>query len=248
MERKGFWNRLKAEWYRRGLDYSTFSGPIVSIMLKKAPLARTFLDVGCGCGTLAIPLAKKGKRVTALDPSPHMLKILKRDIKRLGIKNIKPVNKAWAEVKLKPHDVIVCANVPELLKDSIGFLKETNALAKIAVFLVAGADPLADKFYYKELFPLIFNKPFLPRSDYLATYANIHSLGIFANVEIIDYAFDQPFKDMEEAMEFWKEYMGLVTDEHDEKLRGFLEKKLVRVKNGLLAKFRKKSAIIWWRK
>ena len=51
---------------------------------------------------------------------------------------------------------------------------------------------------------------------------------------------------MEEAIEFWKEYIGIVTEEHDRKLREFLDKKLVRKKGGLLAKFHKKSAVMWW--
>jgi SAM-dependent methyltransferase len=245
---KGGWNRLKARWYRKGLDYSDFADKVLSVILPKTEREKTFLDVGSGCGALALPLAKAGKKVTALDPSPHMIEILKEDARRLKLKNIKTIVAPWAGVSLKPHDVVLCANVPELLKDSKGFLKEANGLAKKFLFLVVGADPHADKFYYKELFPLVFNKPFGPRSDYLLSYSNLHSLGIFANVEVIEYDFDQPFSDMEEALEFWKEYMGIVTEEHDEKLRGFLSGKLKRIKGGLLAEFHKKSAVIWWRK
>jgi len=51
---------------------------------------------------------------------------------------------------------------------------------------------------------------------------------------------------MNEALEFWKEYMGIVTGEHDEKLRNFLENKLERFKEGLVARFHKRSAVIWW--
>lgn len=164
------------------------------------------------------------------------------------MKNIKTINAAWGEVEIKPHDVVICANVPELLKDSVDFLKQANAIAGKAVFLIEGADPNADKFYYKELYPLLFNKPFLPRTDYLKTYTDLHSLGIFANVEIIEYNFDQPFDDINEALEFWKEYLGIVTAEYDEKLKKFLEGKLEKCRDGLIARFHKKSAVIWWRR
>ena len=152
-----------------------------------------------------------------------MIDILNSDIKRLKIKGVKPVLAAWNDVKLKPHDVIICSNVPELLKDDAEFMKEADKLAKKAIFLITSVDPNADKFYYKELFPLIFGKPLPPKSDYLKTYSLLHSIGIFANVQIIEYSFDQPFNDMDEAIEFWKEYMGIVTGEHDEKLKKFLE-------------------------
>lgn len=245
---KGFWNTLKAKWYWKGLKYSTLPKAALSIILPKTRDCKTFLDVGSGCGTLAIALAKTGKKVTAIDPSPAMIKLLDEEIKNKKLKNIKTINTAWGEVELKPHDVILCANVPELLKDSIDFLRQANVLAGKAVFLIEGADPNADKFYYKEIYPLLFNKPFLPRTDYLKTYTDLYSLGIFANVEIMEYNFDQPFDDMNDALEFWKEYMGIVTAEHDEKLKNFLEGKLEKFKDGLIAKFNKKSAVIWWRR
>ena len=245
---KGFWNTLKAQWYKKGLRYSTLPKIALNIILPKTKGCKTFLDIGSGCGTLAIPLAKAGKQVTALDPSPAMIKILNEEIQNKRLKNIKTINAAWGAAALKPHDVIICANVPELLKDSKTFLKEAHKLARKSVFLIEGADPHADKFYYKELYPRLFNKPFLPRADYLKTYTDLHSLGIFANIEIIEYNFDQPFDDMNEALEFWKEYIGIVTGEHDEKLRNFLKGKLERFKGGLIARFQKKSAVIWWKK
>ena len=65
---KGFWNTLKAKWYQKGLKYSTLPKIALNIILPKTRDCKTFLDVGSGCGTFAIPLAKAGKTVTALDP------------------------------------------------------------------------------------------------------------------------------------------------------------------------------------
>ena len=246
-EGKGYWNRLKAEWYRRGLDYSTLPEIALSFILLRSKDSKTFLDVGSGCGTLSIPLARAGKKVTALDPSKAMIEILERDARDAGLK-VNTITAPWGASGLKPHDVIICANVPQLLKEPRKFIEEANPLAKKTVFLIENADPNADKFYYKELYPLLFGKPFGERSDYIKTYTTLHDMSIFANVEIIDYDFDQPFIDLDEAVSFWKEYIGIVTEEHDAKLRGFLEKKLVKKKGMLFAKFRKKSAITWWRK
>jgi len=244
---QGYWNRLKAEWYRRGLEYSTLPATVVPMILERAAGARTFLDAGAGCGALTIPLAREGKRVTALDPSRAMLDILEEDVKKEGLKGVRTIHAAWGEVEVKPHDVIICANVPALLKDDDRFLRDALRLAGKYVFIIAGAGPEADKFYYKDLYPLIFGRPFGPREDYLKTYVMLHGLGVCANVEMIEYDFDQPFDTLEDAVEFWKEYMGLVTDEHDEKLRGYLETRLVKKRKVLLAPFHKKAAVIWWR-
>lgn len=244
----GFWNRIKAGWYQKGLKYSSFPKNALPFMLSKAGHSKTFLDIGSGCGTLAIPLAKAGKKVTALDSSPAMIEILKEEIKRQGIKGITPVLSQWDRAKVKRHDVVLCANVPALLKGSIPFLKDADDCAKLAVFLIESAGPDSDKFYYKELYPLIFKKPFGERTDYLTTYMDLHSMGIFANIEIIEYDFDQPFDNMDEALVFWKEYMGIVTEEHDRVLADYLSKKLVQRRKVLLAKFHKKAAVIWWSK
>ncbi len=246
---QGFWNRLKARWYRKGLDYSDFADAALEVILPRAGSAKTFLDVGAGCGSLSVPLAKAGKKVTALDPAVAMLDILKEDIEKEGLgKRITPILSEWDAALVKQHDVVLCANVPELLKKPGGFLKEADATAKKAVFIIVNADPKADKFYYRELYPLLFNREFVKEGDYLTTYAALHDLGIYANIEMIEYDFDQPFDSIEEAIEFWKEYLGIVTEEHDAALKGFLSKKLVRKKGVLLARFHKRSAVIWWRK
>lgn len=252
----GFWNTLKARWYQKGLKYSTLPKTALDIILPETKDCKTFLDIGSGCGTFAIPLANVGKKVTAIDPSRAMVEILNEEIKNRKIKNIKTINASWGEVKVKPHDAVICANVPELLKSkdflrdiSMPVLKGFNSgWAKKMVFLIGAANPNADKFYYKELYPVLFNKEFPPKTDYMETYNALHSFGIFANINIIDYNFDQPFDDMEDALEFWKEHLGIVTEEYDEKLRRFLKRKLEKRNYGLIARFRKKSAIIWWRK
>lgn len=245
---RGFWNKLKAEWYRRGLERSGFPGAAMEVILPRARKCRSFLDVGAGCGSLAIPLAKAGKTVTALDASPAMINILDDEIRKQGLRGIKPVVSEWDTAVLKPHDALLCANVPTLLSEPEKNLMRMDSLARKAVFIIENADPHGDKFYYRELYPLLFNKPFGERADYFRTYSALHSLGIYANVEIIEYDFDQPFRDIEEAIEFWKEYIGIVTEEHDRKLREFLGKKLVKRRGQLLARFHKKSAIMWWTK
>jgi len=245
-DRPGFWNKLKAKWYKEGLAGSTFPSTVVPYIIAHATEAETFLDVGAGCGSLSLPLARAEKTVTALEPAPAMKTLLDEDIKSEGLTNIKTITSPWKAGLCEEHDVILCANVPALLKGSTDFIKEADAAAKKYVFIIESADPEADKFYYKELYPLIFNRKFGPKKDYIATYAALHSLGIFANVRIVEYDFDQPFASIGDALEFWKEHMCIVTGEFDETLKNFLSKKLVKKDGLLVSKIHKRSAIIWW--
>ena len=72
-------------------------------------------------------------------------------------------------------------------------------------------------------------------------------MGVFANVAIVDYDFDQPFRDLDGAVSFWKEHMRLSGDERDEFLREFLSKRLERSGDLLWARTPKRSAVLWWR-
>ncbi|SMB90200.1 methyltransferase, FkbM family [Thermanaeromonas toyohensis ToBE] len=58
------------------------------------------LDIGCGPGAYALVLARRVKRVVALDPSPEMLSILKSRMQAEGLSNIEPVQLTWEEVDL----------------------------------------------------------------------------------------------------------------------------------------------------
>lgn len=67
--------------------------------------ARTLLDVGCGPGTLALPLARRLDKVLALDYSAAMLAQLRDEAAGQGLANIDCVHRAWED---DWHDVPVC--------------------------------------------------------------------------------------------------------------------------------------------
>lgn len=60
------------------------------------------LDIGCGTGAFALPLALQGASVTALDISENMLKRLTAEAQRRGIHGVKTIRASWK--KIDPHD------------------------------------------------------------------------------------------------------------------------------------------------
>lgn len=70
----------------------------------------TVLDIGAGPGTHAIPLAKMGKRVTALDFSKKMLEELAKVAQVEGVE-VETLQGRWLEVELeKKYDKVLCLN------------------------------------------------------------------------------------------------------------------------------------------
>lgn len=59
------------------------------------------LDIGCGPGNYALQLARRVKKVVALDPSPRMLAILQQRAAEEGITNIETICLTWEEVDLE---------------------------------------------------------------------------------------------------------------------------------------------------
>jgi len=70
----GMTERDAAVWVAMG----DFGGRVADLFFRERVISsgQSVLDVGCGTGTLALPLSRMGARVLALDSSPGMLRIL----------------------------------------------------------------------------------------------------------------------------------------------------------------------------
>jgi cyclopropane fatty-acyl-phospholipid synthase-like methyltransferase len=209
--------------------------------------ARSALDVGAGFGALALPLAERLERVTALEPSAAMAAALREEADRRGLTNITVVEAAWGDRRIEPHDLVVCAHVGPLLGRGADFLHAVPTLARRGVVLVRDVPDDHDKFFFGELYPLLLGQPYDRSCDQAETLDELARLGVTPTVTPIDYASDQPFDTLDEALEFWMEYMDLTSDDDRTTLRRFLERRLEREGNGWIARLPKRAAVIHWR-
>jgi 2-polyprenyl-3-methyl-5-hydroxy-6-metoxy-1,4-benzoquinol methylase len=73
----------------------------------------SLLDIGCGPGTICLPLASKAGSVTALDISSEMLKNLRATAQANNLNNIRYINSSWQEAGednlVEEHDVVVAS-------------------------------------------------------------------------------------------------------------------------------------------
>lgn len=60
---------------------------------------KSVLDIGCGTGIYSLPLAARARTLTALDFSPEMLDILKREAAKKKIKNLEILECRWEDFK-----------------------------------------------------------------------------------------------------------------------------------------------------
>ncbi|MFA5455091.1 MAG: class I SAM-dependent methyltransferase [Sulfurimonas sp.] len=144
----------------------------------------TVLDIGCGPGTLAIPLAKKVKHVIAIDFSSQMLEELEAYASREGITNITTHHIGWEDdwSHLPQVDIAVASRSVEV-QDLDDALSKMSSHAKKACYLTyktGGSfvdmdilDYIGKKIITKPDFwyipILLYKEGYLPKIDYITT-------------------------------------------------------------------------------
>lgn len=241
-----FWTERKVAWYQRALERSDYPEKVLGVLAPFLARCKTALDVGAGCGALAFPLAERLDQVTVLEPAPAMAKALREGARERGLGNVEVIEAAWGDVPVASHDLVLCAHVGELLHPGAAFLREVSSRARHRVALVRDAGQERDKFFFRELSPVLLGRPYTPGCDYGETVEGLARLGIFPAVSVVSYRSDQPFDDLEEACDFWQEYLGVGGGPVRQFLREFLLKRLVPEGSGWIAPYPKQAAVMWW--
>jgi SAM-dependent methyltransferase len=248
MARDRLWTDRTVAWYRRALARSDYAARVLTVLDPVLAECQDALDVGAGCGALALPLARRLARVTALEPEAAMVRGLRDAAARAGLANITVIAAAWGQAPLRPHDMVLCAHVGGLLRGDSPFLHQAGAVTRRWVGLVRDwpHGPRDDKFFYAELYPRLLGRPYATCCDGEDTVAALRSLGMKPEVTLVEYDAGQPFTDLGEACDFWMTYMGLSDAASRAYLEGFLRERLTREGDTLVAPYRKTVAVIRW--
>jgi hypothetical protein len=124
-----YWNGY-ARWYQRWRTHNNYHKPIIEDLQRRVRPGWRVLDIGAADGPLALPLAKMGCRVTALEPALPLREDLAAAVRRLMIPGPIILGKTWEEYsggrRGEPFDLVLACNSLHLTAG--GFRK---ALAKL---------------------------------------------------------------------------------------------------------------------
>jgi cyclopropane fatty-acyl-phospholipid synthase-like methyltransferase len=207
------------------------------------------LDIGAGPGTYAIPLTKKGCKVTVIEPSPVMRELLETRMKKEKIKSITVIPKRWEDVDLKelgaPFDVVI-ASFSLTMMDMGEALAKMHASCRGTVhlfwFLTEPEWASVNRDLWPHLHGGIF--PGEPTADWL--WQILYEMGIYASIQPEHYGPRSHYTTVDEAVEEFRQRLNCTTPAHEEIVRNYFQTVLRHNGDGLTLGRGTRSAHIWW--
>ena len=242
------WDKAASGFYRRtkGEDYN-------DALFDKLILDEndSVLDVGCGEGSITIPLAKKVKKVIGIDSSPKMLEYLEKRKKDNDINNIETKLMAIEEISydaIGDVDIVVCSRSLNGIIPIEEVLKELHKIANKYVFITifGPENKKIEKDFDNEMGIKTEDFP-----DYNYFFNILFNMGIYANIERFDLNNYRKYSSIEDAMDNGKFRLDLYSDDEKEKLKEYLERILTKdEKSGEYYNIKDKAdwILIWWKK
>jgi SAM-dependent methyltransferase len=180
-----FWDR-RARDFRGGDEDSPYVTAFVA-RLRIRP-GESVLDVGCGSGALALPLAEAGHEVVALDFSAGMLDLLRRRASAEGLRNLRTIHAGWDDdwraAGVAAADVAIASRSLDV-RDLRAALRKLDAFARRRVCITLPADGV---FYPQLLAHQALGRPYVQRGDQDTASRVLRQMGIEAEVAYLEHA------------------------------------------------------------
>jgi SAM-dependent methyltransferase len=207
------------------------------------------LDIGAGPGTYAIPLAKKGCKITVIEPSPVMRELLETRMKKEKVKNITIIPKRWEDVGPSelgaPYDAVI-ASFSLTMMDMTAALSKMHASCRGTVHLFWFLTSPSWAQVNRDLWPLLHGGifPGEPTADWL--WQILYEMGIYASIQPESTVSLPRYANIDEAVGEFRQRLNCTTPAQEEIVRNYLHTVLRRVGDGLILGSGTRSAHVWW--
>lgn len=224
------WDQKAASFAERTKDSAYVEGFMEYLDLDDS---LSVLDVGCGPGTLAIPIARQVAQVTAIDYSDKMLDLLDSRAEQAGLTNVRTIHCAWeddwAEHAITTYDIVIASRSMNI-QDLVGGLQKLNRHSSGRTYIAERIDPSP---FDSDAFKAI-GRPFKSGPDYIYTVNMLYRLGIHPRIDIIELDRELCFNSMEQALNGYKWMFKELQPKEEKLLEKYLESRIIRKEQDII--------------
>jgi SAM-dependent methyltransferase len=219
-----FWDR-RARDFRGGDEASPYVADFIAYMGIRP--GESVLDVGCGSGALALPLARAGHDVAALDFSAGMLDVLREHASADGLRNVRTVHAGWDDdwraAGVGAADVVIASRSLDV-RDLRAALQKLDAFARRRVCVTLPVDGL--------LFPQLLaheavGRPCTKRGDQATAVNVLRQMGIEAEVRSLQHASASRYESPQAALESLRRVVAPAHEREERALERYVAEHLV---------------------
>lgn len=189
------------------------------------------LDIGAGPGNITLPLAAKAACVTAVEPAPGMMTVLRGQVRERGIGNVRLVGKKWDDTDPRtdlcpPYDLSF-ASFSLGMTDLRSGIEKMIAVTRREIVLFWHAGVQSRERDSLVLWPLLHGREFepVPKSDIV--FSILYAMGIYPDIKVLRSRTEILYDSFEDALEDFARRYDACDAEKKAVLSDYLGKKLV---------------------
>ncbi len=219
-----FYDKIFAAEYDRRLSAEGYPGILLDHVERELGDARRVIDVGAGTGFFAIPLAALGHTIEAIEPSIHMLDILKSKLDDETASRVRIHQTTWENWSGERGDALVCLHSIYPMPDAGAAIEKMIRYADRRILLVRSDEGSHN------LTGILREKTGMTRNPvafFEGIVRSLRGLGVGYDASPVEQRRVTSFENLDDEAAYYCRHLGLADDRFEE-VRRIIDENAVR--------------------